>query len=124
MNKMLYCLKRNSLQCAAVLILVCVVTGCVRSDNEDIPVCNVVKEIFQKEDIHNCSVTLLGRYDDFFGLAYEEGKRLIETYLIIGAVYYDEFGDFEYGTDEDIYYQYQMIENDVYSLFINADENF
>lgn len=249
MNKMLYCLKRNSLQCAAVLILVCVVTGCTRSNKEEIPVCNVVKDIFQKEDIKNCSVTLLGRYDDifvdlespevseaeilayideklmdsglselnddvsqlyfdcdsaeeykekvsrilmnqkkvglimsarnqvleklidrsefeiryeavenfaleiisgyereayiygmtlpeyaetvlkvsyddFFELAYEEGNRLIETYLVIGAVYYDEFGDFEYGTGEDIYYLYQMIENDVYSLFIKADENF
>lgn len=63
-------------------------------------------------------------YDDFFELAYEEGERLIKTYLIIGAVSYEEFGNEPYDSNEDIYYIYQELENTVYSVFIKAEDGF
>lgn len=57
-------------------------------------------------------------YDDFFKLAYEEGERKIETYLIIGAIGYELF------EDNNIYYDYQELENTVYSVFIKAGDGF
>lgn len=74
-----------------------------------------------------CSNILEVSYDDFFELCYEEGENLIKTYLVIGVIAFNELDqtDTESATDEqDIYYTYQEIENQVYDMFIETDDNF
>lgn len=62
-------------------------------------------------------------YDDFFDICYEEGERIIKTYLIMGAIYNIEFKD-ESLEGENVYIQYQELENKVYSLFIEVETGF
>ena len=62
-------------------------------------------------------------YDKFFEMCYEESELIIKTYLIIGAISEKEKFTDEYN-EENIYLQYQELENNVYSLFIKAEEGF
>lgn len=75
-----------------------------------------------------CSKILEITYDDFFDFCYDEGEKLIKTYLVIGAVAFNELDEStrdDIPTDEqDIYSSYQEIENQVYDIFINTDDNF
>lgn len=64
-------------------------------------------------------------YDDFFDMCYEEGERLIKIYLVIGALSELEDIDIsEYKEENDIYLQYQELENVVYAFFIKAETGF
>ncbi len=47
----------------------------------------------------------------------------MKAYLVIGAIAYanDFFSD---NTDDDVYLEYQDLENRVYSLFIKAEQGF
>ncbi len=75
-----------------------------------------------------CSKILEITYDDFFDFCYGEGEELIKTYLVIGVVAFNELDELTRGnipTDEqDIYSSYQEIENQVYDIFINTDDDF
>lgn len=62
-------------------------------------------------------------YYKFFEMCYEESELIIKTYLIIGAISEKEKFTDEYN-EENIYLQYQELENNVYSLFIKAEEGF
>ena len=72
-------------------------------------------------------------YDNFFEMCYEEGEQEIKDYLIIGGIAERECGglteeELKEGYDgegqADIYWCYQQIENEVYSLFIHVDGNY
>ena len=75
-----------------------------------------------------CSTILEISYDDFFDYCYDEGEYLIKTYLVIGVVAFDELSEHTRNNvptdDEDIYISYQEIENQVYDIFINTDDDF
>lgn len=75
-----------------------------------------------------CSSILGISYDDFFDFCYDEGEYLIKTYLVIGAIALNELEGYtkeDIPTDEqDIYDSYQEIENQVYEIFINTDDDF
>lgn len=75
-----------------------------------------------------CSEILKITYDDFFDFCYDKGEELIKTYLVIGVVASNELNELTWDdipTDEqDIYSSYQEIENQVYDIFINTDDDF
>lgn len=68
--------------------------------------------------------------EDFYEMCYEEGKALIQSYLVIGAIAekegitvsendINEFeeGDQTYSDEDKIYISYQFLEDKVYQLF-------
>ena len=75
-----------------------------------------------------CSIILKISYDDFFDFVYDESEYLIKTYLVIGAVAFDELDEYTRDAiptnEQDIYNSYQEIENQVYDMFIHADDDF
>lgn len=75
-----------------------------------------------------CSEILEISYDDFFDFCYDEGEYLIKTYLVIGVVAFDKLSEHTRDNvptdEEEIYNSYQEIENCVYDIFINTDDNF
>lgn len=75
-----------------------------------------------------CSSILEISYDDFFDFCYDEGEHLIKTYLVICVVAFDELSEHTRNNvptnEEDIYSSYQEIENQVYDIFINTDDDF
>lgn len=74
-----------------------------------------------------CKNVLKISYDELFEKSYEESAKLIESYLIMGAIAYKEFGYKEIKDEidaNDLYAQYQELENQVYALFIKAEEGF
>lgn len=74
-----------------------------------------------------CKNVLKISYDELFEKSYEESARLIESYLIMGAIAYKEFGYKEIGNEKDannLYEGYQELESEVYALFIKAEKGF
>ena len=74
-----------------------------------------------------CNQVLGISYDDFFDKCYEEGEKLIKKYLIVGAIAEiekDKIKGVQYEEGKDIYYEYQQLENEVYALFIKAEDGF
>lgn len=75
-----------------------------------------------------CTEVLNVSSDEFFKQCYEEGENTIKTYLIIGAIAFNELGGVASivspSDDQDIYYAYQEIENQVYSIFISTTDDF
>lgn len=75
-----------------------------------------------------CSIILKISYDDFFDFVYDESEYLIKTYLVIGVVAFDELDEHTRcavpTNEQDIYNSYQEIENQVYDMFIHADDDF
>lgn len=75
-----------------------------------------------------CEKNLQISYNDFFDKCYSEGEYLVKSYLVIGVI-----GELELKTilvdenitsEQTIYTNYQMIENEVYKLFFRTEENF
>lgn len=75
-----------------------------------------------------CIKVLNVSYDEFFQQCYEEGESTIKTFLIIGAIAFNELERVESiaspSDDQDIYYAYQKIENQVYGIFISTTDDF
>lgn len=74
-----------------------------------------------------CKNILKISYDELFEKSYEESARIIKTYLVMGAIAYKEFGDRQIEDEidsDDLYAEYQELENQVYALFIKAEEGF
>lgn len=74
-----------------------------------------------------CKNVLKISYDELFEKSYEESARLIESYLVMGAIAYKEFGNKEIKDEIDaneLYAEYQEFENEVYALFIKAEKGF
>lgn len=75
-----------------------------------------------------CIQILKVPYENIFDICYEEAEYYVKTYLIIGAVMYAEYGNtfefIEVETENDLYKNYQTIENEFYNMFIHADADF
>ncbi|MBD5087282.1 MAG: hypothetical protein HDT30_00500 [Clostridiales bacterium] len=74
-----------------------------------------------------CKNILKISYDELFEKSYEESARIIKTYLVMGAIAYKEFGDRQIEDEidaNDLYAEYQELENQVYALFIKAEKGF
>lgn len=72
-----------------------------------------------------CSQVLRVPYEQLFDICYSDAERQIKKYLLIGAIAYREFGnDMVYENNDDIYKHFQELENQMFSLFIKAEEGF
>ena len=60
--------------------------------------------------------------DQFLEMCLEKSRREIETYLVVGAVAKQE--TIEITKYDDIYETYKNLEDSIYDLFIDADEDF
>ena len=72
-----------------------------------------------------CKQVLNMTYEDFFDMCYEKGEQEVKKYLVLGVIANNELN--EKSEDilvEDIYLEYQNLENKVYDIFVDVEEGF
>ena len=70
-----------------------------------------------------CRKVLEIPYEELFERCYKEGEYMIKYYLVIGTIAYMEFND-SINSGNFSLNEYQQIENAVFGLFIDTEENF
>ena len=85
---------------------------------------------YGEDDFKAYIIQEFGSEDQFFDYCYNESLKMIETYLVIGAITSLEgcsiegYSSTSTYSESEIYEFYVKLEGAFYNLFIQADENF
>ena len=95
---------------------------------------DIVNSYEMEANLHNmsmedyCLQILKVPYENIYEVCYKEAECYVKSYLVIGAVMYAEYGNtfefIEMELENDLYKEYQTLENEFYNIFIHADADF